>query len=220
VTVLVFDPETHLRGSIRLTGHDYTEPGSYFVTICVHDRLPRFGEVVDSQSVLSVAGLMVESWWGNIERRFSSVLTGAYVVMPNHFHGIVMLGAVAGSDIYAIGQGGHSGPPLQTRAVNPTITESNANFVGVARCGRPASDHGAATEKPPFLSDVIGWFKSVTTHDYGVGVRKFGWPPYHGRLWQRGFYDHVVRTDADLDRVSAYIANNPAQWTTDELYAE
>jgi putative transposase len=182
--------------------------------------MPRFGDIVEGSCALNIAGLMVESWWGNIERRFSSVLTGAHVVMPNHFHGIVMLGAVAGSDIYAIGQGGHSGPPLQTPVGFPTNWQSNDNFVGAARCGRPASDSDVPYETPPSLSDVIGWFKSFMTHDYGIGVRKYNWPPYRGRLWQRGYNDHVIRTGTDFDRINAYIANNPAQWTTDELYAE
>jgi REP element-mobilizing transposase RayT len=181
------------RRSIRLPAHDYATAGSYFFTINVDDREPRFGEIVNGEAVLWVAGLMVESWWGNIARRFPSVSTDAYVVMPNHFHGIVMLGAVAGSDHGGRQQGDHIGSPVQSNPTNPA-------------------------DKPPALGDIVGWFKTMTTWDYGIGVRNHGWPPYHRRLWHRNYYERIIRNDAELDRIRAYIAGNPGRWTEDVEY--
>jgi REP-associated tyrosine transposase len=86
-----YDPERHRRRSIRLRGYDYSLPGAYFVTICVQDRACLFGEVIDGVVRLSTAGLVVDSWWGMIPRRFPGVELDAYVVMPNHLHGIVAL---------------------------------------------------------------------------------------------------------------------------------
>jgi putative transposase len=86
-----YDPERHHRRSIRLRGYDYRAVGAYFITIVVQDRACLFGEVVDGEMRLSEAGRMVERWWLELNRRFPHVLTDAYVVMPNHFHGIVVI---------------------------------------------------------------------------------------------------------------------------------
>jgi len=96
-------------------------------------------------------------------------------------------------------------------------TQPYGQFVAATRRGRPIDDRDASI-KPPTLSDIVGWFKSMTTWDYGIGVRKYGWPPFRGRLWQRGFYDHIVRTEADLARISDCIANNPVRWKADDLF--
>lgn len=72
---------------------------------------------------------------------------------------------------------------------------------------------GTAPELPVSpLPEIIRWFRSHTTRDYGMGVRIAGWPPYERRFWQQGYFDHIVRNDADLDRVRAYISANPERW--------
>lgn len=75
----------------------------------------------------------------------------------------------------------------------------------------PALRHDA-----PSLSGIIGWFKTRTVNDYGLGVRTCGWPPYRDRLWQPGLHEHIIRSDSALQRVRAYIASNPAGWADDD----
>lgn len=60
------------------------------------------------------------------------------------------------------------------------------------------------------------WFKSITTHDYMDSVKPHQWPQFHGRLWQRRYYEHIIRDDRDLDRIRAYIASNPSRWAHDD----
>jgi putative transposase len=93
-----FDPERHHRRSIRWRGWDYGWAGAYFVTLCVQERLCLFGGVVDGEMRLSVAGMVVESWWGTIPARFPRVELDAYVVMPNHVHGILVFKDGDGDD--------------------------------------------------------------------------------------------------------------------------
>jgi putative transposase len=66
------------------------------------------------------------------------------------------------------------------------------------------------------LRQIIQAFKSMTTHEYVMGVRQRGWAPFHGRLWQRNYHEHVVRSDDDLRRTREYILGNPARWNEDE----
>jgi REP-associated tyrosine transposase len=68
------------------------------------------------------------------------------------------------------------------------------------------------------LGDIVGVFKSLTTYAYIRGVHEQGWPPFDRRLWQRNYYEHIIRDEAALARIRAYIENNPACWAADQLH--
>jgi putative transposase len=87
------DPAHHHRRSIRLKGFNYTQPAAYFVTICTQERACFFGDVVDGEMQLNDAGHAVQASWNELPARFQSVVLDAFVVMPNHIHGIVIVGA-------------------------------------------------------------------------------------------------------------------------------
>ncbi len=55
----------------------------------------------------------------------------------------------------------------------------------------------------------------MTTNEYIRGVKQSGWPPFRGRLWQRNYYEHIIRNDDELRRIREYITNNPLQWALD-----
>lgn len=86
-----YNPEKHHRRNIRLKGYDYARPGAYFVTICTQDRVCLFAEVVDGAMRMNDAGQMVQRWWNELNQKFPNVKTDAFVVMPNHIHGIIMI---------------------------------------------------------------------------------------------------------------------------------
>jgi len=169
-----YDPERHRRRSIRLKGYDYSQAGSYFVTIVTRDRECLFGEVVEGETRLNDAGRMVEKWWYELNHKFPITKTGEYIVMPNHFHGIIV---IVGADPCVC-------PPL-----------------------------GAHTGAP--LPEIIQWFKTMTTNEYIHGVKMMGWSLFHGKLWQRNYYEHIVRNEKELNEIRDYIANNPVQWELD-----
>jgi putative transposase len=119
---MAFDPDKHHRRSIRLPKYDYSRLGAYFITICIQERVRLFGEVVGDEMRLNDAGRMVERWWLALSEKFPSVATDAYVVMPNHFHGVVMIVDIV-----------------------PNAT-NDPNDVGATRRGRPRRDHNAHDE--------------------------------------------------------------------------
>jgi putative transposase len=163
-------PAGHRR-SLRLKGYDYTRAGAYFVTICAQDKACLFGSVVGGCMCLNDAGHMLILLWNDIPARFAEVELDAFVVMPNHLHGIIVL---------------------------------------------PDAANRAATRAAPTLSDVVAAFKSVTTVHYIRGVKTRAWPAFRRRLWQRNYYEHVVRDDKELDRIRRYIDENPARWALDD----
>ncbi len=184
-----YDPDVRHRRSIRLAGFDYAAAGVYFVTIVTQQRLPVLGAVADGVTELSSAGAMVAHWWDRLPSKFPNVQLDVSVVMPNHIHGVLAFSEEVDEPVGAA--------PRGRPEPNPTPG------------GRP---HGAA----PTLGDVITWFKTMTTNAYFRGVKEYHWGPVPARLWQRNYYEHVVRSPEDLDRLLRYIEQNPARWGEDE----
>ncbi|HEY7035701.1 MAG TPA: hypothetical protein VH482_30460 [Thermomicrobiales bacterium] len=106
-----YDPEIHHRRSIRLAGYDYAQPGAYFVTLCVQDRLCILGEIAEGEMHPNTAGLVIASWWEDIPRRFPGSELDRFVVMPNHLHGIVLINGVDESVVSTTPEGGHRSAP-------------------------------------------------------------------------------------------------------------
>jgi len=182
-----FNPDIHRRRSIRLKSHDYSQTGAYYVTVCAQNRDCVFGKIVDAQMILHDAGRMVQSVWDELPAYYPGVQTDSFVVMPNHFHGIILL---TGTNVGA-------GP----RACPNQDTEK-----GQPRRVAPTTS----------LPDVMYGFKSMTTTHYRYGVKEQGWPPFQKRLWQRNYYDHIIRDDFEMNRIQEYIAKNPTRWLEDE----
>jgi putative transposase len=102
----------------------------------------------------------------------------------------------------------------QPPGVAPTGMDDNP--VGATPRGRPP-DHPATdvVTVPPTLGQIVGWFKTMTTNAYIRGVKEHAWPPFPGKLWQRNYYEHVIRNLDALDRIRAYIQTNPERWAWD-----
>ena len=87
---MVYDPQKHDRRSIRLRGYDYSQAGAYFVTICTQNRACLFGEITGGKMILNDAGRMVEKWYHELSNKFPDIRCDEYVVMPDHFHCIIV----------------------------------------------------------------------------------------------------------------------------------
>ncbi len=183
----VYNPDLHHRQSVRLKGFDYTQAGPYFVTVVVQGRAPLFGDVKDGEIQLNGAGQAVQRIWNRMPDRFPGVEMDAFVVMPNHIHGIIVIHATS--------------RPLDRPVEHVTAMTRAAS----------GNDVGSRFR----LSDVVGIYKSLTTAEYIQGVKSLNWPPFHGRLWQRNYYDHIVRGDKSLRVLRQYILDNPSQWDSD-----
>ena len=175
-----YDPQKHRRRSVRLNGYDYAQPGSYFVTLVTQHRTCLFGDIINGESQLNDAGRLVQSVWIGLPVHYPGVVTDAFVVMPNHFHGIIIL---LGARPRACPEDNRGQP----QGVAPTMS----------------------------LPDVVHRFKTLTTKRYADGVKQCGWTPFAGRLWQRNYYEHIIRDEESFDRIRQYIADNPARWTFD-----
>ena len=181
---MTYNPEIHHRQSTRLRDYDYSRAGAYFVTICAWQRECLFGEMVDGVMRLNDAGHIIDESWQRISTHFSDVDIDQYIIMPNHFHGIVSI----------VGAG--SPRPDLSRNVNKT----------------PEIQGG---ETPPLrvvtLGQIVGYFKYQSTKHINQSRNTPGIP-----VWQRNYYERIIRDELELNAFRQYIAGNPVRWEEDE----
>ena len=156
------------RRSIRLPGYDYSQPGAYFVTICVHGRRPILGDISGGQLRISRYGEIVQACWDNLPSHYIHVELDAFVVVPNHIHGIIRLTDAVGAGF------------------KPAPTKRHA------------------------LPEIVRAFKTFSARRINAMRAAAGAP-----VWQRNYYEHVIRNDDELRVIRAYILNNPLGWDRD-----
>jgi len=187
------------RKSIRLKGYDYSQAGLYFITMCSQNQLCLFGEVENAQMRLSDAGKMIEKWWGELKHKYNNIELHEQIIMPNHFHGIIQIinetGPITGNTSVTVGA---------DLCVCPN-----------ERCQLPKK--GEHTGSP--LHRMIQWFKTMSTNEYIKGVKNNDWRPFNKKLWQRNYYEHVIRNEKSYHQISQYIQTNPLKWQNDKYYA-
>jgi REP element-mobilizing transposase RayT len=201
-----YNPQIHHRRSIRLKGYDYSQRGAYFVTICCQDKDCLFGNIVNSQLVLNDAGKMVERWYLELLNKYPDIECDAYVVMPNHFHAIIVntgFPGIVGADLCVC-------PEKDYPDNNSVCPENIGNGHGF---GNEEGEHAGSP-----LRTVIQWFKTMTTNEYIRGVKTKDWQPFNKKLWQRNYYEHIIRNEQSYRNISDYIVQNPTRWERDKFF--
>jgi len=182
-----YDPEKHHRRSIRLKGYDYTQAGAYFITICTKDRACLFGDVADGVMRLNQMGHIVRQCWLEIPEHFPHVVLDEFVVMPNHVHGIIVI--------------------VATPNVGAT------HDVGATHASPLPNDDTSTRPRGPqrqSVASIVGSFKSAATKRINEHRGTPGAP-----VWQRNYFEHIIRSEDSLNRIRKYIADNPARWGYD-----
>ena len=177
----------HHHRSIRLKGYDYTRAGAYFVTICTKDRTCLFGDVADGVMRLNQMGHIVRQCWLAIPDHVPPVLLDEFVVMPNHVHGIIVL--VSTDTVGAT----HASPPQHASPLQNDDT--------------PTRPRGPQRQS---VGSIVVSFKSAATKRINEHRGTPGAP-----VWQRDYFEHIIRNDESLNRICEYILNNPLQWDLD-----
>ena len=195
-----YNPNIHHRKSIRLKDYDYSREGLYYVTICCKNRASLFGYIVNNEMILNDASKMIEKWYFELENKFNDIKCHEMQVMPNHIHFIIEnIGVIVGANLCVrpenTGQTHRSAP-----------TETSEPILG-EHIGSP-------------LHRVVQWFKTMTTNEYIRGVKNLNWQPFDKKLWQRNYWEHIVRDEKSYFKISNYIINNPMNWKEDILNLE
>lgn len=185
-----FDPQKpfdnaqgrHHRKSIRIKEYDYAKPGAYFVTIVTYQRDCLFGEIKNGETMLNDFGTIADECWRAIPEHFPFVELGAYVIMPNHVHGVIV--------INDMGDGTGRGAAM----LRPYDDNPNPHKINV---------------KPGSLGAIVRSFKSAVSYRINKEHNATG-------IWQRNYYEHIIRDEKDLQRITDYIEANPSRWDEDD----
>ena len=170
--------------NIRLRDYDYSQSGAYFITICTYHRECLFGEISETNGsrnlVLNRFGKIILDEWLRTPAIRHEILLDEFIVMPNHFHAIIIINN-------AVGAYGHTPLQSHTRLQAPRLRS-------------PSKTVGAP----------VRGFKSTITRDINQ-IRHTLYAP----VWQRNYYERIIRNDEELNRIREYIQYNPTQWELD-----
>ncbi len=203
---------TYRRRSIRLRGYDYAQPGAYFVTICTYRRQPLFGEVVDGEMRLNAAGRVARRCWLEIPQHFPHVQLDEFVIMPNHVHGILVIVEhpypdAVDPDVGAKNVGAKNVSPLHSPdVVDPDVGAKNLSPL-------PSPLHPSQPSKMPrspsrTIGSVVRGFKIGVTKWFRQNTDIYN-------VWQRNYYEHIIRNERALNNIRRYIRDNPLRWFLD-----
>ncbi len=181
--------------STRLPHYDYSQPGAYFITIVTQNRQCIFGEINNGKMFLNELGEIVKQCWLEIPVHFPNVKLEEFVVMPNHVHGIIII----------------------TESIKNKNGESGGGGGGGGGGGVETNNYSSLRNKRPrgtskTIGSIIRGFK--------IGVTKYirQHNPSIKSIWQRNYYEHIIRNDDELNRIRKYINENPLKWNNDEHY--
>jgi putative transposase len=217
-----YNPNIHHRRSIRLKGYDYSQAGLYFITICIQDRKCLFGKIVGVENfqpkiVLNDAGKIAGECWLEIPKHFTNAVLHEHIVMPNHVHGIVELNKIGSPNV-----GAENFLPL--RSHNDSVTSVGVqNFEPLRSPNESFSLIGVQNFEP-----LRNEFQKIIPHSIGSIVRGFKtgvtkWFRNNTeieKIWQRNYYEHIIRNEQSYQQIADYIINNPKNWNEDDFFNE
>jgi len=189
-----YNPDIHHRKSIRLKGYDYSQKGLYFITICTQHMIPLFGKIEKGKMILNEYGEIAAEEWEKSEEIRNEIELCEYIVMPNHFHGIVRINAGANGRSPVLGIGGMRG-------------NSSNREINIGEGENPVPKMQARS-----VSSLVSGYKSVVTKR----INQIRSMPGE-KLWQRNYWEHIIRNEDEYFRIANYIKNNPEKWYNDKL---
>ena len=191
---MTYNSDIHHRRSIRLKDYNYSQAGAYFVTICARHRECLFGEIFNEEMALSEMGRIVAEEWKGLESIRNNVVLDVFIIMPNHFHSIIFFTDSIGA----------------TPTARPIASGNIDGICGRSKDGRPVgiAPTGPA---PGSIGAIMAQFKSRVTKRINQFRNNPGCP-----VWQRNYYERIIRNDDELSRAREYIVNNPMKWELDK----
>jgi putative transposase len=186
------NPSRLSRRSLRLPDYDYSQPGAYFVTLVTYQLEHLFGDFTDGEMRQNIAGKIVWEVWQSLPSRYPNISLDEAVVMPNHFHGIVIIEENPVVDAVA--------------AIHVAIHVAAIHELPLLPLPLPR-----LTRRRMLIPLVVGYFKMNSAKRINILLDNSGVP-----IWQRNYYERIVRNDQAYNAIRQYIHSNPVSWNTDE----
>lgn len=208
----LYNQNTQNRRSIRLKNYDYSAAGLYFITLCTSNREYIFGQITNGEMHYNAFGAIANEEWEKTPDIRKNISLGEFIIMPNHFHAIISIDykmkdegkehiGKFRSPSQTIGAiiRGYKG--ATTKRINKLIRESGAD--NGKNTGVPKKD----PRKIP-STGVLQYAPNAPTNINLSG---------EGSIWQRNYYEHIIKSDKAYNNISNYIINNPLNWDKNKL---
>jgi putative transposase len=221
-----YNPEIHHRRSIRLRGYDYSQDGLYFITICTKDRQHIFGSIANGMMQLNPQGQIAHTEWQQTAQIRPEICLHEHIIMPNHMHGIIEIANAINVRAHRMCPIDGTIDPLDS--IDPNISGESIDFNefddlpggqrGRMRCAPTLGDLGDLGnqwdlgQRVSTLGDILRGYKSSVTKQ----INQL-WDTPGMAVWQRNYYEHIIRNEKAYYNISHYIKNNPQQWQRDKL---
>jgi putative transposase len=176
--------------------------------VCPNDPIDTI--VPQQEMILNDAGEMIVKWYDELENKYPKIRCYERIVMPNHFHCII-------EKMDAIHQGTHVGAPLRGCLDHPNHRlDDPINVPDYIHINQ--TQYGHDNKKYDItIGEVVGWLKTMTTNEYIRGVKNHGWKRFDSKLWQRNYWEHIIRSDDSYQLIAEYILQNSSKWNDDQL---
>ncbi len=222
------------RRSIRLKDYDYSQPGSYFITICTHGHQNLFGDIVTvragseparteatrtepAKMILNPYGEIILFTWNDLVNHNTGIKLGEFVIMPNHFHGIIHIidpdteweDFIPSEFLFH-----NAGDDLVRAGSEPARTELSRTEATSREPTRTEPILENQIKQTP-LSEIVRQFKTFSARRINQLRNTPGVP-----AWHRDYYEHIIRNQESYNQIVEYIQNNPMMWNLDKLYVD
>lgn len=186
------------RQSIRLSNYDYSQKGSYFITLVAQDRIHLFGKIENGKMILNCVGKIVEEEWINTIEIRPNITLGEFIIMPDHMHMILTISAQMDKK--------EEKEWIQSNPKSPSHT------IGAIIRGFK----GASTKKINLFLNSTGESRFAQTIESPFAPTNSS-EFYKNKIFQRNYYEHIIRNQADYNRIEQYIIDNPMNWKKKKL---
>ena len=200
------------RQSIRLKNYDYSQEGSYFITLVTQDRIHLFGKIEDGKMILNTVGKILEEEWRNTIELRPNITLGEFIIMPDHIHMIITI--TAQMEKKEDKEWIHSNPKSPSHTIGAIIrgfkgasTKKINQFLNSTGESQFAPESQFALIESPIDSQF------APTTDSQFAPTEF----YKNKIFQRNYYEHIIRNQNDFNRIEQYIIDNPMNWKKKKL---
>lgn len=190
---MIFDPHIHHRQSIRLKNYNYSNPGAYFVTICVKSSEHLLSKKENNNTILTPIGKIVHNAWVGLNQRYPFITLDEFVIMPDHIHGIIFIHDQ--NDFHC------RGGACSAQSVKSHNAQLSRQHPAQLSKTYPAKSIKSINTQLP---QIICAFKSIST----IAINRL-LNQSKIQIWQRNYYEHIIRNENELNNIREYIINNP-----------
>jgi REP element-mobilizing transposase RayT len=198
------------RQSIRLKSYDYSQQGSYFITLVTQDRIHLFGKIEDGKMILNSVGKIVEEEWIKTIQLRTNIALGEFVIMPDHIHMIITI--TAQLEKKEDKEWIHSNPKSPSHTIGAIIR----GFKGAST--KKINLFLNSTGESPFAPTIELPFAPTIESPFAPKNSQFTRTEfYKNKIFQRNYYEHIIRNQNDYNRIEQYILDNPKNWKKKKL---